>query len=100
MELQELEHKKQSKWLNRVLYYGLNAMYEKYIIRQTSNIDEMKKNQNIKIPANFNYKDIKSLSNEEIEKLEKTKPENLHQASRIPGITPTSIISILEKIKK
>ena len=60
----------------------------------------MKKNQNIKIPANFNYKDIKSLSNEEIEKLEKTKPENLHQASRIPGITPTSIISILEKIKK
>ena len=77
-----------------------DAMYEKYIIRQTSNIDEMKKNQNIKIPANFNYKDIKSLSNEEIEKLEKTKPENLHQASRIPGITPTSIISILEKIKK
>ena len=77
-----------------------DAMYAKYIIRQTSNIDEMKKNQNIKIPANFNYKDIKSLSNEEIEKLEKTKPENLHQASRIPGITPTSIISILEKIKK
>ena len=77
-----------------------DAMYEKYIIRQKSNIDEMKKNQNIKIPANFNYKNIKSLSNEEVEKLEKTKPENLHQASRIPGITPTSIISILEKIKK
>ena len=77
-----------------------NAMYEKYIVRQQNNIEEMKQNQNIKIPANFNYKNVKALSNEEVEKLEKTKPETLHQASRIPGITPTSILAILEKIKK
>ena len=77
-----------------------DAMYEKYIIRQQSNIEEMRQNQNIKIPAHFDYKSIKSLSNEEVEKLEKTRPETIHQTSRIPGITPTSILAILEKIKK
>ena len=77
-----------------------DAMYEKYIIRQQNTIEEMKQNQSIKIPENFDYKSIKALSNEEIEKLEKTKPETIHQASRISGITPTSIIAILEKIRK
>ena len=77
-----------------------DAMYEQYIVRQQSNIEEMKQNQNVKIPANFDYKTIRALANEEIEKLEKTRPETIHQASRIPGITPTSVLAILEKIKK
>ena len=77
-----------------------DAMYEKYIVRQQNNIEEMKQHQDIKIPINFDYKSIKSLSNEEIEKLEKTRPETIHQASRISGITPTSILAILEKIRK
>ena len=77
-----------------------DSMYEKYIYRQQSNIEEMKQNQNIKIPVDFDYKCVKCLSNEEIEKLEYTKPETIHQASRISGVTPTSIFAILEKIKK
>ena len=77
-----------------------DAMYEKYIIRQQSNIEEMKQNQNVKIPTNFDYRSVKSLSNEEVEKLEKTRPETIHQASRISGITPTSVLAILERIKK
>ena len=77
-----------------------DAMYEKYIVRQQSNIEEMKQNQDIKIPADFDYRSVKSLSNEEVEKLEKTRPETIHQASRISGITPTSVLAILEKIRK
>ena len=77
-----------------------DAMYEKYIARQEGNISEMRQNQNVKIPANFDYKTVRALSNEEVEKLAQTKPETLHQASRIPGITPTSVLAILEKIKK
>ena len=77
-----------------------DAMYEKYIIRQQSNIEEMKQNQEVKIPADFDYRSVKSLSNEEVEKLEKTRPETIHQASRISGITPTSVLAILEKIRK
>ena len=77
-----------------------DSIYEKYILRQQSSIEEMKQHQGIKIPTNFDYRSIKSLSNEEIEKLEKTRPETIHQASRITGVTPTSILAILEKIKK
>ena len=75
-----------------------DCLYENYIVRQYSNIEEMKKNQSVKIPDGFNYKDLRTLSNEEIEKLERTKPETIHQASRISGITPTSILAILNKI--
>ena len=74
------------------------SLYENYISRQYSNIEEMKKNQSVKIPENFNYKELRTLSNEEVEKLEKAKPETIHQASRISGITPTSILAILNKI--
>ena len=49
-----------------------DAMYEKYIARQEGNISEMRQNQNVRIPANFDYKTVRALSNEEVEKLEKT----------------------------
>ena len=76
-----------------------DAMYEKYINLQKSNIEEMKQNMDIKIPIDFDYRKLNCLSNEEIEKLEKTKPETIHQASRIPGITPTCLFAILSKLK-
>ena len=77
-----------------------DAIYEKYIARQEGNISEMRQNQNVRIPANFDYKTVRALSNEEVEKLTQTKPETLHQARRIPGVTPTSVLAILEKVKK
>lgn len=80
-----------------VLY---DAMYKHYIIRQMSNIEEMQRNQAVRIPLNFSYKSIGCLSNEEIEKLQASCPETIYQASRIPGITPASILAILENIKK
>ena len=76
-----------------------DAMYEKYIARQQSNIEEMQQSKNVKIPADFDYCSVGSLSNEEVEKLKKALPETLYQASRISGITPTSVFAILEKFK-
>ncbi len=77
-----------------------DALYEKYAVRQISNIEEMRQNQTIKIPMSFNYKSVGCLSNEEVEKLQASRPETIYQASRIPGITPASVLAILEKIKK
>ena len=76
-----------------------DSLYDKYAMRQQTNIEEMRRNQHIKIPVDFNYRNIKCLSNEEVEKLERTMPETMHQLSRIAGITPTSVFAILEKIK-
>ena len=78
----------------------IKSKYHDYIILQKKDIAMMKKDQNIKIPKNINYKAMDSLSNEVKEKLQKLKPENLYQASNIQGITPASILAILIEIKK
>ena len=71
--------------------------YEGYIKRQQKHIDKIIKNETIKIPKRFNYKDIKSISNEGREKLNSIRPETLGQAMRISGITPAdiSILSVM-----
>ncbi len=51
--------------------------------------------ENVRIPADFAYRALKSLRSEAVEKLERIRPETLGQASRIPGIT-TSAISVLQ----
>ena len=47
------------------------------------------------IPEKINYSKIKSLSNEAVEKLNKIKPNNIGQASRISGVSPSDINIIL-----
>jgi tRNA uridine 5-carboxymethylaminomethyl modification enzyme len=51
--------------------------------------------ENIIIPLNFNYQKLKSLSSEAKSKLEEIKPKTLSQASRISGVSPSDISSIL-----
>ena len=59
--------------------------------------------ENLKIEENFDFKAVDSLKKEAIEKLNRIKPENLGQASRIQGISPSDIWNIMvyfEKQKK
>ena len=65
--------------------------YEGYIKRQIEQVKKMKKQEHVKIPSNFNFKDMPSISNESKEKLDFIKPENLGQAMRISGIKPSDI---------
>ena len=73
----------------------IQAKYDGYIVRQSDEIARLKRYNQLRIPENLNYKYISGLSNEVQEKLSKTQPQNLDQASRIPGITPAAI-SILQ----
>jgi tRNA uridine 5-carboxymethylaminomethyl modification enzyme len=75
------------------------AKYQDYIELQKKDIEIFKKDEEIIIPKNINYHKIQTLSLEEREKLEEVRPTNLGQASRISGVTPAAIISILAKIK-
>ena len=52
------------------------------------------------IPSNTNFSDIKGLSNEVIEKLNKHQPSTLGQASRLEGVTPAATNLIAITIKK
>ncbi len=65
--------------------------YSGYIERQKQMIEKFINNEKKKIPEDFDYSSIKALSNEAREKLMRIKPENLGQASRIPGVSPADI---------
>ena len=67
------------------------AKYYRYIQKQLTQIEKMKKMMNLKIPEDFVYDGIPGLSNEVVEKLNKFRPDTLYAASQISGITPSAI---------
>jgi tRNA uridine 5-carboxymethylaminomethyl modification enzyme len=78
----------------------IQIKYEGYINRQQDEISKHERNENTRMPANFDYKVVKGLSNEVILKLNQVQPETMGQASRISGITPAAISLLLVYLKK
>ncbi|MBZ7952485.1 tRNA uridine-5-carboxymethylaminomethyl(34) synthesis enzyme MnmG [Campylobacter sp. RM9939] len=78
------------------------AKYYHYIIMQKAQVEKMKNLIDMRIPKDFNFRDVSGLSNEVIEKLELNKPLTLFAASQISGITPAAldILQIYIKIQK
>lgn len=76
-----------------------DKFYAGYIQRNEREIAAYKRDAELKIPANFEYKKMPGLTNELIEKLTATRPENIADLSRIPGMTPAGIMVVLRKIK-
>ena len=69
--------------------------YESYIKKEQEMAEKMLKLDEIKIPGNFDYHKLSSLSKESREKLHSVKPETLGQASRISGVNPADISVLL-----
>ncbi len=69
----------------------IEIKYEGYIVRQNRQIKELRRLEEKVLPEDINYKDIKGLRLEAIEKLGKIKPQNIGQASRISGVSPADI---------
>jgi tRNA uridine 5-carboxymethylaminomethyl modification enzyme len=69
--------------------------YKYYIEKQDKRIEKMHKMENVKIPANFDYGAIPSLSAESRNKLEKVRPLTLGQAERISGIRNSDIMLLM-----
>lgn len=74
--------------------------YGGYINRQKEEIEKLKIYEEMLIPKDFNYKKIKSISNEGREKLLSILPETVGQAQRIQGIRPTDISILLVYLKR
>ena len=73
----------------------IQIKYSGYIDKEKTNAEKLQNLENIIIPLNFNYQKLKSLSSEAKSKLEEIKPKTLSQASRISGVSPSDISSIL-----
>lgn len=78
----------------------IQAKYSGYINRQQDEIDKLRRQENTKIPTDFDFGLIRGLSSEARQKLSDLKPETLARASRIPGITPAAISTLLVYLKK
>ena len=77
----------------------IQTKYKGYIDRQLEQVEQSKRLESTRIPAELDYTAVKSLTTEVREKLTKNRPDTLGQASRIPGVTPAaiSILSIALK---
>lgn len=73
----------------------IRIKYQGYIEREKRIAEKILKLEEIKIPDNFDYAALKSISTESRHKLIKHKPKTLSQASRIPGVSPADISVLL-----
>lgn len=73
------------------LQIEFNIKYSGYIQRQNSEIERLGNVENIKVPSEFNFKNVVGLRNEAREKLTFFGPKNLGQAARISGVSPADI---------
>jgi len=78
----------------------IQVKYNGYIIRQMEMAEKLKKIEGKRIPEDFDYIAVNGLSKEVLSKLQKVRPANLGQASRIPGTTPAAISLLMVAIEK
>ncbi len=73
----------------------IQVKYSGYIAKEKNNADKLQRLENIKIPKDFDYSKLKSLSYEAREKLKAIQPVTISQASRISGVSPSDISVLL-----
>lgn len=73
----------------------IKIKYKGYIDKELENVEKLNRLENIKIPSNFDYSKLNSISTEAKQKLIKFKPETIGQASRISGVSPSDINVLL-----
>ena len=73
----------------------IHLKYSGYINKEKNNADKLNRLENVKIPKNFNFNKILSISTEARQKLTKIQPATISQASRISGVSPSDISVLL-----
>ena len=78
----------------------IEIKYAGYLDRQREEIARAERNNTTLIPDSFDYKEVRGLSSEVMQKLEKVRPESVGQAQRIPGMTPAAISLLLVHLSR
>ena len=73
----------------------IQMKYRGYIQKEKDNADKLKRLENLKIPKDFDYSQVNSISTEARQKFEKLRPETIAHASRISGVSPSDISILL-----
>ncbi|MEM6781529.1 MAG: tRNA uridine-5-carboxymethylaminomethyl(34) synthesis enzyme MnmG [Pseudomonadota bacterium] len=78
----------------------IDATYAGYMDRQEADIVAFRKDEALLLPAELDYTQVGSLSNEVRQKLEHARPATLGAAARIPGVTPAAVTALLRHVKR
>ena len=78
----------------------INLRYEGYLDRQRRQVESFQRTENVKIPQEIRYSDIKGLRIEAQQKLERIRPETLGAAQRISGVSPGDIAVLMIKLEQ
>ncbi|MEZ0121426.1 MAG: tRNA uridine-5-carboxymethylaminomethyl(34) synthesis enzyme MnmG [Candidatus Reddybacter sp.] len=78
----------------------IKAKYSGYIDRQRDDIERLRRHENTAIPEDFDYSEVKGLSNEVKQKLDEARPSTLARAARTQGVTPAAVSLLLIYLKK
>ncbi len=73
----------------------IQVKYSGYIEKERNNADKLSRLEDVKIPEDFDYNKIKSMSIEAKQKLSKIRPVTISQASRISGVSPSDVSVLL-----
>jgi tRNA uridine 5-carboxymethylaminomethyl modification enzyme len=77
----------------------IDAQYDVYLRRQEADIEAMRRDEALELPAELDYSAIAGLSNEVRQKLAAVRPANLGQAGRIDGMTPAALTRLLGHVR-
>ena len=78
----------------------IEALYAQYADRQTADAEDIRRSEATVIPESFDFAALSGLSTELKGKLARSRPENIHQAMQIEGMTPAAITLILANLRK
>ncbi len=78
----------------------IQAKYQGYIERQQSEIEHRAQQEELRLPPDLDYAQVRGLSIEVQQKLNQVKPETVGQASRVSGVTPAAISVLLVHLKR
>jgi tRNA uridine 5-carboxymethylaminomethyl modification enzyme len=79
---------------------GIDARYSVYLARQNADVEALRKDESVRIPADFAFGAVTGLSNEVRQKLDLHRPATLGAAGRIDGITPAAMGLLLAHLKR
>jgi tRNA uridine 5-carboxymethylaminomethyl modification enzyme len=78
----------------------IQAKYEGYIERQQEEVARQEQNEDLRLPPDVDYRQVRGLSAEVQQKLNQHRPETVGQAARISGITPAAVSVLLVHLKR
>ncbi len=75
-----------------------DLLYSGYIKAQRTTLDRLYQHDSLRVPENYDFRAISGLSNEMIDRLERSRPQTFGQARRIPGLTPAALSTLLVQL--